>query len=103
MSEPKRGMPDKESLKSQIKRLADFIIAEIPGEPSQSQGAVDTAIRIMRTQHHFIENMDKKVSKNQLSIWAGRIMSEVEIIGYVPEWILRDIFEILGHEVEGED
>jgi hypothetical protein len=53
--------------------------------------------------YHLIANMDKKVSKKQLSIWADRIMSEVEIVGYVPKWILRDIFETLGHEVEEEE
>ena len=36
-----------DGLDDQIDRLAKFIMAEIPGEPSQSQGAVDTAIRIM--------------------------------------------------------
>lgn len=35
---------------AQIDKLATFIIDEVPGEPSQSQGAVDTAIRWMRTK-----------------------------------------------------
>lgn len=34
--------------KKQIDQLANFIMAEVPGEPSQSEGAVDTAIRWMR-------------------------------------------------------
>jgi hypothetical protein len=37
----------------QIEQLARFIMAEVPGEPSQSEGAVDTAIRIMRKQRDF--------------------------------------------------
>jgi hypothetical protein len=37
-----------ESPEAQIIRLADFILAEVEGEPSQNEGAVDTAIRIMR-------------------------------------------------------
>ncbi len=37
-------------LDSEIRRLADFICAEVPGEPSQNQGAVDTAIRWMRAR-----------------------------------------------------
>lgn len=37
-----------ESPKKQIERLANFIMEEVPGEPSQSEGAVDTAIRWMR-------------------------------------------------------
>ena len=36
------------SLYLQINELASFIMNEVPGEPSQSQGAVDTAIRIIR-------------------------------------------------------
>lgn len=34
-------------LGSQIDRLANWIMAEVPGEPSMSEGAVETAIRIM--------------------------------------------------------
>jgi hypothetical protein len=40
---------ERDHLDGEIKRLADFIMAEVPGEPSQSQGAVDTAIRLIRT------------------------------------------------------
>ena len=36
-----------ESLAEQVNRLAEWIVASVPGEPSQSQGAIDTAIRIM--------------------------------------------------------
>lgn len=32
----------------QIDELAKFIMAEIPGEPSKNEGAVDTAIRLLR-------------------------------------------------------
>lgn len=32
----------------QVNKLANFIMAEVDGEPSQSEGAVDTAIRIIR-------------------------------------------------------
>ena len=34
--------------REQIDRLAMFILEEVEGEPSQSEGAVDTAIRIIR-------------------------------------------------------
>ena len=36
-----------ETATQQIDRLADFIMQNIPGEPSQSEGAVDTAIRLL--------------------------------------------------------
>ena len=37
-------------LDQQINQLANFIMAEIPGEPSQSEGAVDTAMRWMSSR-----------------------------------------------------
>jgi hypothetical protein len=36
-----------EPLESQVERLARFIMENIPGEPSQSEGAIDTAIRLL--------------------------------------------------------
>lgn len=36
----------------QIEALGTFIMDEVPGEPSQNQGAVDTAIRWMRDRMH---------------------------------------------------
>lgn len=42
-------------LERQIERLAQFIMHKIPGEPSQSEGAVDTAIRIMGDQAREVE------------------------------------------------
>lgn len=35
----------------QIGQLAEFILAEIPGEPAESQGAVETAIRLLRAAY----------------------------------------------------
>lgn len=37
------------SLQAQIDKLASFIMDEVPGEPSQNEGAVDTAIRLLRS------------------------------------------------------
>lgn len=37
----------KESLQSQVNRLALFIMNNVPGEPSESEGAIDTAIRLL--------------------------------------------------------
>jgi hypothetical protein len=41
--------PIPESLEAQVKRLADVIMHEVPGEPSQNEGAIDCAIRLLRT------------------------------------------------------
>lgn len=31
----------------EIEKLAQFIIQEVPGEPSRSEGAIETAIRVL--------------------------------------------------------
>lgn len=42
-------MTDKyDQLHGQINLLAAFILAEAPGEPKENEGAVETAIRVMR-------------------------------------------------------
>ncbi len=70
-----------ETLESQIKRLADFIMHNVPGEPSRSEGAVDTAIRLLgdttalrgqvEDAHH--EGFGAGVE------WADRTTSEAEL------------------------
>ena len=37
-----------ETLKSQVKRLAEFIMQECKGYPNQSEGAIDCAMRIIK-------------------------------------------------------
>jgi len=37
-------------LREQIDRLAEFIMSEVEGEPSKSEGAVDCAIRLLKRQ-----------------------------------------------------
>lgn len=37
----------KDPLQAQVNRLATFIMTEVPGEPSENEGAIDTAIRVM--------------------------------------------------------
>ena len=44
-----------ESLESQVERLAAYIVTNIGGEPSQSQGAIDTAIRILQMHYGRVE------------------------------------------------
>lgn len=47
VSEREEASEESLQLQSQIEQLGAFIMATIPGEPSQSQGAVDTAIRVL--------------------------------------------------------
>ena len=57
---------------TQLELLANYIMKEIPGEPSRSEGAGDTAIRIikeLREQIRQVEGM-KGVSWNDLTLKA---------------------------------
>jgi len=47
------------STKTELDALANFIMAEVPGEPSQSEGAGHTAIRIIRDQRARIEVLER--------------------------------------------
>lgn len=42
------------SSSKQIEQLGKFILSDVPGEPSQSQGAVETAIRLIRKNVHGV-------------------------------------------------
>jgi len=44
---------------AQIVKLATFIMANVPGEPSESQGAVDTAIRVMTTLQARVRELEE--------------------------------------------
>lgn len=59
-----------EPLARQVDRLATFIMTEVPLEPSQSEGAIDTAIRIIRTQHEMLRD---------LALVMGEMPSEVKV------------------------
>lgn len=46
-------------MKSQVDLLADWILANVPGEPSQSEGAGECAIRIMQQQRATIQKLEE--------------------------------------------
>jgi hypothetical protein len=39
------------ALDEQTSRLASYIMQNVPGEPSQSEGAIDTAIRLLKEKY----------------------------------------------------
>ena len=49
--------------KTQMDLLADYIMAEIPGEPSQSEGAGDTAIRVITTLRAQLARANKAAGR----------------------------------------
>jgi hypothetical protein len=57
----------------QIDKLANFIMAKVPGEPSENEGAVDTAIRIMSQQ---LEGPRKETSP-EVSSAAAHIVARI--------------------------
>ena len=66
---------------SQIDRLANFIMAEVPGEPSQSEGAGDTAIRVIRRLTAALRVHGRHADECALypcSCWLGRALAEGE-------------------------
>lgn len=52
-------MMEREPHEAQIERLAQFIMAEVPGEPSISEGAVDCAIRLLGDGVRFRSALQK--------------------------------------------
>jgi hypothetical protein len=56
---------------AQIERLATFIMREIPGEPSQSEGAVDTAIRVLGAQAARLAAVEQYVHDHEADLAAG--------------------------------
>lgn len=58
----------KEDLAQQINKLAHFIITAIPGEPSKSEGAIDTAIRLL--QAHVVNPAVKAAARAKDPNWS---------------------------------
>jgi hypothetical protein len=54
------------ALKSQIDKLATFIMQNIPNEPSQNEGAVDCAIRIIKGSRKRFEDINSVISNRFL-------------------------------------
>jgi len=57
--------------KEQIEVLADFIMANIKGEPSKSEGAGDTAIRIIKQLQTKIKQLEAELDK-----WKPKVQDD---------------------------
>ena len=51
--------------KTETEALANFIMAEVPGEPSKSEGAGETAIRIIRDLQSRLEPFEQRAAGNE--------------------------------------
>jgi hypothetical protein len=69
-----------------------FIVAEVPGEPSRSEGAVDTAIRLLRLALVSDDPRDHPIARAERAAWCsdiGRMLREQSAGGQVPEDCIR--------------
>lgn len=53
---------ERDHLKKEIDKLADFILKEVPGEPREGS-AVDCAIRTIRNYQQGIQNLAAQLSR----------------------------------------
>lgn len=62
----------------QIDKLAQFIREQVPGEPSKSEGAVDTAIRVIAQQAQEIERLTVELlaARSACDAWGNQVAKE---------------------------
>ena len=83
------------TLESQLERLSNFILNEIPGEPSQNEGAIDTAIRIMKEQ--------EKVTRpsEALNLFMGWLTTRKEVSGpFSSSHTVGDLPDLIGEYIK---
>ena len=91
---------------TQINKLANFIMQEVDGEPSQSEGAIDTAIRLIRK--HLTEK--PRVSREWVWKWgntfttynSGRYSNEKHVMDMLTELNI-EVSDVSTSDKEGRD
>lgn len=98
---PPRRPPKADPAEDQIDRLARFIMQNIPGEPSRSESAVDTAIRLLDRLAHIQEEFEAlhsyldALAAAQPDEWKRHMLQATSTIvrmwhlEAVPEWKQR--------------
>ncbi len=72
------GITPPDEVVAQIDRLAQFILNEVPGEPSENEGAVDTAIRLMR--EFYVERaVPLPMTREAFHRFVNRALGEVSM------------------------
>jgi hypothetical protein len=86
---PWNGIPgaDNEPLNFQTARLGTFILDEFPGEPSQNQGAIDTAIRLLRQFKPHRKVWDEEIEARAKEIFDAMPYEGPGAVGEKPEWV----------------
>ena len=69
-------------LDEQIAQLAKFIIEKIPGEPSQNEGAVDIAMRLLQESYLRVKELQRDLGKARQRVEAFRepVKSLIDLI-----------------------
>ena len=68
------------SSSKQIDKLAKFIMSEVEGEPSQSQGAVDAAIRIIKSYQNQETLSQDWINKHSYAVAYDGMPDDTEIV-----------------------
>lgn len=78
---------ERDHLREQIDKLASFILAEVPGEPSQNEGAVDTAVRIIRKSQARIAELEAeaKAYHEHMAKWEAQLKSDAAALAGAPQ------------------
>lgn len=53
------------SARQQIDILASYIMADVPGEPSRSEGAGDTAVRVLKQYRQALDDIMRELGVPQ--------------------------------------
>ena len=83
---------EEETSHKQVSRLAEFIMMEVDGEPSKSEGAIDTAIRLLKKLPEHKTKEEKKTLSDKIFVQSNTYQSKllaVDVIEALKEFILK--------------
>jgi gas vesicle protein len=93
-----KALHDAADAHAQIAKLAEFILADVPGEPSQSEGAVDTAIRLIKNGEEYRAALSDQTEAIDR---VGKLAMEVNAQAEASDALARRYFnhiETIGRE-----
>jgi len=75
------------ALREQVGKLGDFIMANVPGEPSENEGAVDCAIRIITQLREQLKEAQEFNSTHNRNMWFEECQDLREQLAELGEWV----------------
>ncbi len=68
----------REPLDMQVARLAEWIVTNVPGEPSRSEGAIDTALRLLGNWQQLLDDASREADRaDRAEEEAGKLRQEL--------------------------